>query len=104
MRPLWTDAALTSFNVINKSRGLAVNPIAFPQQTTVWAKNQPPYLPLPAYTNDRETITCWQLTWRERIAVFLLGRLWLRQINLGQPLQAQAPSINTPFLSLPSSR
>lgn len=27
-----------------------MTPIEFPEQTIVWAKDQPPYLPLPAYT------------------------------------------------------
>ncbi len=34
-----------------------MTPIEFPQQTIVWAKDQPPYLPLPAFTNERETIS-----------------------------------------------
>lgn len=38
-----------------------MTPIEFPEQTIVWAKNQPPYLPLPAFTNERETISCWRL-------------------------------------------
>jgi hypothetical protein len=76
-----------------------VEPIEFQEQTVVWAKNQPPYLPLPAYTDERETISCWRLTWRERLRVFLRGRLWLRQMNFGQPLQPQAPSIESPFVA-----
>jgi len=75
-----------------------MTPIEFPEQTMVWAKDQPPYLPLPAFTNERETITCWRLTWRERIAVLWAGRLWLRQVNFGRRLQAQAPCIASPFL------
>jgi hypothetical protein len=75
-----------------------MTPIEFPQQTIVWAKDQPPYLPLPAYTDAVQTISCWQLTWRERFQVLLGGRLWLRQMNFGAALQPQAPSIETPFL------
>ena len=73
-------------------------PIEFPEQTIVWAKNQPPYLPLPAYTNERETISCWALSWRERFRVLWTGRLWLRQMNFGQALQPQAPCIESPFI------
>jgi hypothetical protein len=79
-----------------------MTPIEFPQQTIVWAKNQPPYLPLPAYTDDRETISCWQLTWRERLKVLCFGCLWLRQMNFGSPLQPQALSVDTPFSELVS--
>ena len=76
-----------------------MTPIEFPQQTIVWAKNQPPYLPLPAYTDDKQTISCWKLTWIERIKVLIYGLVWLRQMNFGEQLQPQAPSIDTPFLS-----
>lgn len=72
-------------------------PIEFPQQTIVWAKDQPPYLPLPAYTDARETISCWRLTWRERWRILWTGQLWLRQSNFGQKLQPQRPSVETPF-------
>lgn len=74
-----------------------MTPIEFPEQTIVWAKNQPPYLPLPAYTNEQETISCWQLTFIERLRVLLSGRLWLRQMNFGAPLQPQAPCVDNPF-------
>ena len=75
-----------------------MTPIEFPEQTIVWAKNQPPYLPLPAYTNERETISLWALTWKERWLVLWYGRVWLRQMNFGEPLQPQAPSIESPFI------
>ena len=74
-----------------------MKPIEFPEQTIVWAKDQPPYLPLPAFTNDRETISLWAMTWRERICLLFTGKLWLRQINFGQPLQPQKLSVETPF-------
>lgn len=76
-----------------------MNPIEFPEQTIVWAKNQPRYLPLPAYTDDKQTISCWKLSWYERIKVLLFGKLWLRQMNFGHPLQPQVPSIDTPFIT-----
>lgn len=75
-----------------------MKPIEFPEQTIVWAKNQPPYLPLPAYTNQEETISCWQFTWAERLKVLWQGHLWLRQMNFGSALQPQAPSVASPFV------
>ena len=74
-----------------------MKPIGFPEQTRVWAANQPPYLPLPAYSDDRETISLWALTWVERIRILFTGRLWLRQLNFRQPLQPQSPSTRCPF-------
>lgn len=76
-----------------------MTPMKFPEQTVVWAEDQPPYLPLPAYTDERQTITLWALTWRERLRVFFTGRLWLRQMNFGHPLQPQAPTTEYPFLT-----
>lgn len=79
-----------------------MKPLSFPEQTVVWAEDQPPYQPLPAYSNERETISLWGLTWRERLRVLFTGRLWLRQCNLGQPLQAQAPTTISPFIAPPA--
>ena len=79
-----------------------MNPIEFPEQTIVWARNQPPYLPLPAYINEHETISCWRLSWRERWRVLWSGRLWLRQMNYGAPLQPQAPCVESPFAVPPT--
>lgn len=75
-----------------------MTPITFPEQTIVWAKDQPPYLPLPAFTDQRETISLWQLSWRERCQILWMGRLWLRQYNFGQPLQPQCPTLQYPFV------
>ncbi len=74
-----------------------MRPLDFPQRTRIWAEDQPPYLPLPSYTNERETITLWALSWRERWRVLRTGRLWLRQLNFGEALQPQAPTTESPF-------
>jgi hypothetical protein len=76
-----------------------VKPIDFPERNIVWAKDQAEYLPLPAFTNNTETISYWQLTWRERVKVLWRGRLWLRQMNFGEKLQPQAPTVDRPFVS-----
>ena len=80
-----------------------MNPIEFSEQNIVWAKDQKPYLPLPAFTNERETISCWRLTWRERLKLLVTGRLWLRQVNCGARLQPQAPTVDRPFVDLPAT-
>ncbi len=75
-----------------------MKPIEFYEQNHVWAPNQKPYRPLPAYVNSRETISCWSLTFRERLRVLVFGRLWLRQCNFGEKLQPQLPTVDTPFV------
>jgi hypothetical protein len=76
-----------------------VRPVEFPEMTITWAKDQPPYLPLPAYTSETETISCWRLSWRDRLRALFGGCLWLRQMNFGQPLQPQCPSFERPFVA-----
>ena len=54
----------------------------------VFAKDQPEYIPLPAFRDDGGAVlTRWSLTWGERIRVFLSGNLWLTVLTFGRPLQ-----------------
>jgi hypothetical protein len=76
-----------------------MTPVEFPEQNKTWAKDQPEYRPLPSFCNDRETISCWQLDWRERVSVLLRGRIWLRQSNFGRALQPQLLQIESPFVA-----
>ena len=74
-----------------------MHPIEFKEQTIVWAKKQPPFLPLPAWSDERESITVWKLTWRERVTLLFTGHLWHRQMNFGHPLQGVSMSVEVPF-------
>lgn len=74
-----------------------MEPVTFAESNVVIAKDQPPYLPLPAYVSAYETISCWQLSTRDRVRLLFTGRLWLRQCNFGNPLQPQKPSAESPF-------
>jgi hypothetical protein len=75
-----------------------VKPIEFPQQNVVFAKDQPEYLPLPAYvTPDRQEATaCWGMTWRERIRVLLTGRVYVTLLTFGRPLTPSIVSVTPP--------
>lgn len=33
--------------------------------------------PLPVHTDGRQCLSCWSLTWKERLQVALHGRVWL---------------------------
>lgn len=55
-------------------------PVEFPEQTTVVAKDQPEYLPLPAIIYDSpegEVVSCWKMSWKERLQILLTGKVWL---------------------------
>jgi hypothetical protein len=76
-----------------------MKPTKFEQQNITYAENQPGYLPLPAHrTHEGEVITCWKLSWRERIKILLTGILWWRQLTFNNPLQPQSPSVDGPFI------
>lgn len=33
--------------------------------------------PLPVHTDGKQCLSCWSLTWRQRLQVLLHGRVWL---------------------------
>jgi hypothetical protein len=73
--------------------------VPFPEQTTVYAKDQPQYRQLPAYRfGDAEgrIACCWSLSWRERVRVLLTGRLWHQILTFNQPLQPQLLTVEKP--------
>lgn len=78
-----------------------MEPIKFPEANKVYADKQPEYLPLPAFINPidmtGQVITCWQLSWSERIKLLFGGKLWLTQLSFHQPLQPQRPQVEYPF-------
>lgn len=74
--------------------------VEFPQQTTVYAKDQPEYIPLPAYRfgdDDGRIACCWRLTWRERLAVLLRGVIWHQVLTFNKPLQPQLLTVESPL-------
>ena len=58
------------------------------------AKNQKEYKTLQAFQDEQVTITCYRLSFRERIKLLFTGKLWLGQMNFGKPLQPQLPTVN----------
>lgn len=74
-------------------------PIQFPETNVVYAKEQPQYLQLPAYKYDNgHMITCWQLTWFERLRILITGKLWLEVLTFNRPLQPLKPGVEKPLI------
>lgn len=75
-----------------------MKPIEFPQQNCVFAKDQPEYLPLPAYrTPDGQEVTaCWGMSWRERFRVLFTGRVYVTLLTFNQPLTPSIVSTEAP--------
>ena len=75
-----------------------MKPISFIEQNVVFAESQPEYLPLPAHKSaDGTVVTCWGMTWRERIKAMLTGKVWFMTLTFNQPLQPQLPSVDAPI-------
>lgn len=72
-----------------------MKPIQFKEVNKVFAKDQPEYVPLPAFLNNSpegEVISCWQLSFRERLRILFTGKLWVCLLTFNKPL---TPSLFT---------
>ena len=75
-----------------------MKPASFVQQNVVFAKDQAPYLELPAYRGpDGRVITKWSLSWWERVKVAVMGCVWVNQLTFNKPLQPIRLDIDVPF-------
>ena len=67
-----------------------MNPIKFKQCNVEMAKDQEEYRTLPASIIPgpyKEVISCWKLTWKERIKILFTGKLFLSMLTFNGPLQ-----------------
>lgn len=67
--------------------------VDFPERNVIFAEDQPQYLPLPAHRalhdlHGRVTC-CWVLSFRERLQVLFIGRIWHQVLTFNNPLQPQ---------------
>jgi hypothetical protein len=66
-----------------------MKPVEFKHQNTVFAKDQPEYQPLPALKIDGpegHVVSCWKMSFRERIKVLITGKVWLSLMSFNHPL------------------
>jgi len=72
-----------------------MKPIAFKNSNTVYAKDQPEYLDLPALRMENGQVTSlWSLSWIERIRILLSGRMFFTVWTFNNPLQPQRPHLD----------
>ena len=70
-----------------------MKPSKFPEQNVTYAKDQPEYGNLPAFKDeDGVVISCWKLSFRERLRVLFRGYVWLSLHSFNKPL---TPSLIT---------
>ena len=67
--------------------------IKFKECNVEIAKDQEEYNTLYAYMDSEVTVSCYKLSFKERLKILISGELWLGQANFCQPLQPQLPSV-----------
>ena len=69
---------------------IKMNPVNFPEQNCIYAKDQPEYLPLPTHKTDDGIVTaCYKLTFLEKIKIFCGAKIWVSIMTFNKPLQPQ---------------
>lgn len=66
-----------------------MKPVTFKEQNCTFAENQPEYLSLPALkfdTKEGEVVSCWKLSFIERMRILFTGKLWVGLCTFGKPL------------------
>jgi hypothetical protein len=74
-----------------------MKPIEFKHQNVVFAKDQPEYMPLPALKIDSpqgEVISCWGMSFKERVKVLFIGKIWVSLMSFNKPLTPSYISVN----------
>ncbi len=76
-----------------------MTPIKFKGYNVIYAENQSDdYLPLPACRfKEGEVITCWKLSFVERLNILFKGKLWLSVLTFNRRLQPLLLTIKKPF-------
>ena len=74
-----------------------MKPISFPESNATYAKDQPEYLPLPVFkanTPQGECVSCWKLSFIERLRILFTGKLWVSMLTFNKPLTPVFPTVN----------
>lgn len=75
----------------------AVDPEIDLLEKTVYAKDQPEYMPLPVRrTPDGEVVSCWKPNWPARLKMLFGGRVYLTLLTFNNPLQPIRISVEKP--------
>lgn len=85
-----------------------MQPVEFPQQTAILAKDQPQYTPLPVHVGSKDEnfpmTSCLELNDEEIAELIATRKLWHTQITFGHPFQPVRLSTQNPFEEVPQPR
>lgn len=54
-----------------------MKPIKFAESNKVLLPFKEGHKKLPVYAADHDVISCWKMSWRERLAALVFGKTWL---------------------------
>jgi len=75
-----------------------MQPVQFKGSNVVFAKDQPEYLPLPAYKDTTgRVLTCWKMTFWETLKFIFFRKIWLVTETYNGPLQPVFITIDCPL-------
>ncbi len=74
-----------------------MKPIKFKGYNTIIAKDQPEYMPLPAFKNPDDlkgqVISCWKGNFLDRIIFLFTGKVWLSLLSFNKSFMTSGGSI-----------
>lgn len=71
--------------------------VRFKHQNIVFAENQPEYQQLPALKIDGPeglVVSCWQMSFKDRMKVLFTGKVWLSLMSFNKPLTPSFMSVD----------
>jgi hypothetical protein len=74
-----------------------MKPVVFKHANRVYGENQSEYQPLPALSLEDEqghVVSCWKLSFLERIKLLFTGRIWMSLMTFNKPIQPSYLSVN----------
>jgi len=75
-----------------------MKPITFWEANVVFVKDEPEYLPLPAFRDENAKggpiIFCQSLSFKERLKLLFTGKLWVALLMFGEPLTPSFFTVN----------
>ena len=74
-----------------------MKPIRFPEVNKTYAKDQPQYQPIPVFEDSSPNgtiVSCWELTWKEKLKIIFTGKIWMGLMCFHKPLTPSILSVN----------
>ena len=74
-----------------------MKPVEFKGWNVTFAKDQHPYLPLPAFRDkDGKVTICYHCNFWDRIVILFKGKLWFQTLTFNKPIQPQKLMVKYP--------